>query len=113
MEYLGNGNYRMFTSQNQEIICSEAEMQEVIVEMQATLGFNSKRGLHLETAPSEVMWAESAKFELLRMEIKDSGYADVQWSAELEDMFDTVIDETLDKARDYYEDTHYFMRKTA
>lgn len=112
MAYLGNGRYEIYTTSGDTIQFNDRDMMEIIQEMQReVLGNTPKIGEHLEDASISFVYENSARYELLRTEIKDDGWKNLKWSDELEDAMDISMECMAQEASDYYEKNYYFIPK--
>ena len=111
MNYLGNGRFEIYTASGDIIQFNEDDFDEIVKEMQAAIGNKSKVGNHIEQTPFNNVYEDSAKFSLLKTEIRDSAYKEVQYSSELDTILEETIDASLIAATEYYEDNYHMVAK--
>lgn len=108
MVYVGNSQYRVIVN-GQEVTASANEFREAMLDI---LKFEGKTvNDYVETCPAQYIYENSARYELLCGEIKDSGWKHLKWSDEMEEAFEIVTECAMKEARDYYEHLYIMQRK--
>ncbi|MBC8395883.1 MAG: hypothetical protein H8E16_02140 [Flavobacteriales bacterium] len=107
--YLGNGNYQVNLSSGRTIEVNEDDFEELVLEMKKNMGILHDE--NVELPHHEFVWADNIRFDLMRIEVKDDGYTNVQWSDDLEHILDLTIEESYEEARKFYEHTFHMVRK--
>jgi hypothetical protein len=110
MNYVGNGRYEINLDSGETIIAGIDDLKDALNQIN-DFENNSVKPDYVETVPYDVVFAESARYEMLRTEIQDSGWKDLKWSDELEESFDIMFEITRNECRDYYSERYTMIEK--
>ena len=106
-------------TKDSEVLVGQVAKRQAVTNPTKTI-FSSKRFIgrtfdevkaEIKTVPYDVVFAESARYEMLRTEIQDSGWKDLKWSDELEESFDIMFEITRNECRDYYSERYTMIEK--
>ena len=104
MEYIENGKYEIKIG-DQTVVASAEELRDAFLSIKKYEG--SEVNDYVETCPTQYVYENSARFEILETEIRDSGWENLEWSDELGSALDVAMECAMTEARDYYK--HYFL----
>jgi hypothetical protein len=108
MNYIGNDRYKIEIN-GQEIIVSADELKEAYIEIK---NFEkSPTNDYIETCPQSYIFEDSAQFELLRTEIKDSGFKNIEWSSELNEIMMLSVESAMKTAHKWYTSKYHMEPK--
>jgi len=108
MEYISNGEYKINLN-GQEVIVSANDLRDAFLDVKKYEG--EEINTNIETCPPQYIYEYSAKYELLREEIKDSGYKNLEWNSDVESVLDTAIESAMDTAYNWFTSKYYMEKK--
>lgn len=108
MEYISNDQYKVYIN-GQEVIASADDLREAFLDIKKYE--KDVVNDYVETCPWSYIYEDSVKFELLRTEIQDEGYKEVQWSDELADILETAVEAGMQTAHNWYTAQYHMVRK--
>jgi hypothetical protein len=65
----------------------------------------------IERCPSNYIYEDSARYELLRTEIKDSGFKHLEWNDDVESVLDVAVESAMETAHNWYTGKYYMETK--
>lgn len=108
MEYISQDNYKLELN-GQEIVASAEDLRNLYLQIKKYEG--NEVNTYVEDCPGSYIHEDSAKYELLRTEIKDDGYKNIKWCDELEQILDITIESAMNTAHNWYTSQYHMERK--
>lgn len=108
MNYIGNDIYEIELN-GQTVQCTAEQLREAFIDIKSYE--KSDVNQRIEICPANYIYEDSARYELLRTEIKDRAYKDLVWNDELEDALDVAIECAMDTAHNWYTGKYYMEAK--
>lgn len=112
--YIGGGKYELITSDGLEVTVSKEEVIEMLLEIERFNGNKSIPGVHIETADFNDVWINTDNIR--RNTVSDiENFEETEFTKDIDTIIDEatdkIIDESLESAREYYEDKYIMIEK--
>ena len=108
MNYIGNDVYEVELN-GQMVQCTKEQLREAFIDIK-----NYEKepvNSYIEDCPPNYIFEDSARYELLRMEIQDDAYKLVKWNNELSEILETTIECAMATAHNWYTGNYHMESK--
>jgi hypothetical protein len=108
MNYIGNDIYEIELN-GQIVQCSAEQLREAFIDIK-----NYEKepvNDYIEECPSNYIYEDSARYELLRTEVQDKAYENLEWNDDLEDVLDVAIECAMSTAHNWYTGKYHMEAK--